>query len=807
MNAPRPEGNLMDRVGEVVRRASVLEDSGKKFDVKRFLQDVRGAVARHDLSAAETMVADAEANLTQIEARVSPSEQSEKHSFRTNVSRLRGWLFGAVRNHPFAFDLCLLTILAALVAGVLAWFQVQSYLAFRAYSLDLSDYNQALFTTAHSHQILYFTVFFPGGPGGMLSFHFSPFLFAVVPIYFFWSTIPALIVIKQVALALGALPAYGLAKAKLGSRKWAWLVGLVYLTTPLMTGIDWVSFDPEVFLPVTLLSAFYFLEIRRFQWFMVSCIVALSVMETVAFFLAIFSVIAFLASWYPYPQHREVGPRRLRKFAFWGLVASVASLGLSYLFLSVISNGGAFGSGYAQNFAVLGATSIPNVPLRALLHPTAATAAMSFDGNSKLLYVLLLFGCVAFLSLFGELKYLIPALGWMGLSMLANNPIYFAMDNHYVAYPLPFLIAGAISGIQRILRYGPLVVKRLSPVVKFQSHWKPRWNAYAIGSVLVAAVLITVAVASPLSSQPLGGLAGKPHAFITPDSHDAFLTGVISLIPSSASVLTTARLFPAVSSRMEAFVEPDDEPFLVNWSKSAPNGTSPGAWAFRGVTNWYLNMSQYVLLDFTLDSKAANSVLYFGNLSPFGVRVAAYGVYLYERDWKVGPQLWVPQTIVLPANHMVNLHNSSLSYSNTSQYGPSLYHPASGHKGNPLFSARQIVGLLPGDYKATFWWKIMAGQTGAQVSLSIAEYPALFNVSSTFNTSTQIHYGITQVIGSYSPLIPTFFQNGSKHTTVGNTTVPFQLATPGNLSMTVYEQTANMSLVLFAVVLTQTSPT
>jgi hypothetical protein len=218
-------------------------------------------------------------------------------------------------------------------------------------------------------------------------------------------------------------------------------------------------------------------------------------------------------------------------------------------------------------------------------------------------------------------------------------------------------------------------------------------------------------------------------------------------------------------------------------------------------------MSQYVLLDFQLDSKAANSVLYFGNLSAFGVRVAENGVYLYERGWNARPQWWLPETIVLPADQLFRYHNSTLSTQNTSQYGPSLYHSPVVVKGLSIFSTREIVGLLPGDYNATFWWEVMAKKPGTQVNVSIVENPVLFNITPIFSTSTQVHYAITQAMGSSSALVPSYLQPPSTGPeTLGNLTVPFQLVTPGEVSMVVYEQSARMSLVLFAIVLTQTSP-
>ncbi|MGP8075786.1 MAG: DUF2079 domain-containing protein [Thermoplasmata archaeon] len=761
-----------------MRRAGTLGESAKSFDSVGFLQQVQEAIGRNDFLTAESLLATAETKLLEIESGSSTSPTAiEERDAKPDSRPFPKRLADAIQKHSFAFDLILLTTVGLIEAGVLAWIQLQDYLSYNVLP-DSATFNQVLFSTTHSSSFLHYTSNLPGGNNGQyLSVHFTPFLFALVPIYYFFTGIPTLLVIKQVALALGVLPAYALARFKLGSRQWAWLVAVVYLSTPLITGMDWANFDMESFLPVTLLTTFYFFETGRFRWFIVACIVSLSVIESVAPMIAIFAVVALVVTLFPRARRSEEGNRQIRKFAGWALVAAVVSFGIAYIFLTVLfpsPGGGSLGSSFAANFSVLGAKSIPDIPLRVVLHPGSAGAAISFDGNMKLVYILLLFGCVGFLPFFGELRYLVPVLGWIGISVLSNGPFYFAFSGHTLAYPAPFLIAGSVTGIQRILRYGPRIMPRLTAIRKILPRWKSPWNPYAVGSVLVAGLLVTVAVSSPWDSQPLGVPTGYPKGFDVPSAEDGYLSKVISFLPPSASVLTTRAIFPMVSSHPAAFVEPiGSAGFLPNWTGNNP-GNVGGNLAYTRVTHWYLNMSQFVLLDFKLDQTAAISVLYFGsNLTGYGVRASDVGAVLYERGWTGAPQLWVPER----AHVLVHENTTNVL----------------------AYTTAGLTGLPTGLYAATLWWDVNASASNGTVTATVKEIPSWFNTTSRYDTPSLYKYNLNLKTSGQLGLL-----NRSTLPAVG--TMLFQVSFAGSISFAITDHPKGVTPVLYAVVLTQVMP-
>ncbi len=766
----------MHRVRDVVRRAALLGNSFGELDLDQVLKDVREALARRDTPAAETILARAESELELIEAKVSPVTQSSQTWLRRKIATARQRLSQAIRKHPFATDLVALGIIALLWAAILVGIQLLSYGSFRLLN-DIAAFNQVLYTTSHSQSLLFYSKDLPGGNNGQFfSVHFAPFLFVLVPFYYLFPGIPTLLVIKQVALGLGALPAYALGRAKLGSRAWGWLIAGVYLVTPLITGLDWANFDMESFMPVALLSTFYFFEVGRLRWFIVSLVVSLSLIESVAPLLALFAVVVLVGTVVPLSQRDLPRNRAVRKFASAALVASVVSLGLSYLFLTVVfrsPGGGSLGSGFSESFSILGASSIPDIPLRVLFHPGNAIAAVVFDGNAKLLYVLLLFGCLAFMPLFGELKYLFPALGWIcGIAILANGSVYYAFSDHTLAYPAPFLIAGAVSGVRRAQSLGSRATKRLGLVTLTRSRWKSRWNSYAIGSILVAGLVVTVAVSSPWNTSPLGVPSGYPSGFEVPSIQDNDLTRVLTYLPSSASVLTTSVIFGAVSARKAAYLEPGSGvAFLLNWTNY--DATAGGALAFHRVTQWYLNMSQYVVLDFQLDQASALAVLYFGNnLTGYGVVAADQGAILYERGWTSAPELWSPETTTLAARQ---------SSSNASVYTTKAYH-----------------GLPVGAFTATFWWTENTTASGGSVKVAVKEVPVAVDPEVKYQTSAAAKYAVVlNLTGGPAST------NRSSVPATGF--VVLQLGFPLSVSFTITES-QSIAPALLGVVITPTMP-
>jgi uncharacterized membrane protein len=362
----------------------------------------------------------------------------------TLLQRLGRWV-------PVPSPAVAILILAAVAeTAVLSWAQYQNYLSFLSTQGDLGDYNQMFYTASHGQGFFYYTTNIPGGGSGTLwSTHFAPLLVVILPFYALVPQPITLIVIKQFALALGAIPIYGIARTYLG-RTWpALLMGFLYLLSPLTMATDWNSFDPEAFIPLTVLVALYFLARARLGWFLLAWAIALSTIESTPAILVLFASTALVATflWPRLAGGLYWDAYRLRRPLFLGLILAGAWLGLAYLVLHVEGpRGGGFGDAYAIRFTVLGANSLPDVIPHALTHPGAAGAALQFGLGQKLLFAAILLSAAGGLTVFGGVRYVVPVLAYLVLAFLSNNPSLYVLGTQYVGMISPFLFVGAIEG-------------------------------------------------------------------------------------------------------------------------------------------------------------------------------------------------------------------------------------------------------------------------------------------------------------------------------------------------------------------------
>ena len=230
----------------------------------------------------------------------------------------------------------------------------------------------------------------------------------------------------------------------------------------------------------------------------------LAVIETIAPFLLVFAAIGLAAALYGRQRLGAEAFRAELRLNGAALVSAAAWLGLSVaVTYSVSSTGGTFGPGYGGAWSILGAPSILSVYPKALLSPGSAVAALAHDGGLKALYVVAIYGGLAFLPFFGKVRYQLPALGWIGLAVLSNHVGYYVVNDQYFAYMLPFLFPAAITGVGWLRRADvrPLERGLRSPT---------------IGGLLVASVVVTSLVISPFLVYPVDSFNAVPHGLPGP---------------------------------------------------------------------------------------------------------------------------------------------------------------------------------------------------------------------------------------------------------------------------------------------------
>lgn len=137
---------------------------------------------------------------------------------------------------------------------------------FKTYAWDLGIITQSLWTTINSGKILYSTLEVPyGNPSGnFLGVHFSPILFLILPIYALYQSPETLLIFQSFILALAALPLCWIARDKIGKKLYALAFATAYLLNPALHGVNTFDFHLEIFTPLFILLAFYYIE--KNQW-------------------------------------------------------------------------------------------------------------------------------------------------------------------------------------------------------------------------------------------------------------------------------------------------------------------------------------------------------------------------------------------------------------------------------------------------------------------------------------------------------------------------------------------------------------
>ena len=714
-----------------------------------------------------------------------------------------------VSSRPVLWTGLALLLVAGVYTAVLGWVLVQRYLAFQTWAWDLGIYNQAIYSTLFAHRLFYYTADLPAvpngsfNPGSLLTVHFSPFLFTLIPFYALAPGPATILVFQTAALASGVLPVYLLGRLLKLPNPLAITAGGAYLLSPVLMGIGWYDFHAEALLPATVLWTIYFYYAKR-PWAFGACLlISLTVIESIAPFLFLFAVGGLLAWGYGILRQSARVDSKEQLMLTFGAVVSVGWIGVVLLCSTLLfgATPGDLGQAYALDYATLG----PNLTLftaipYALVHPVNAIVAASFEAPQKLAYVLVLLGSLAFLPLLGPKRLLLPAFAWIALAVLSNATGFYEFGIQFAAYPYPFLAAGSVFGLSRVWSWHLRDLEQQADRPASRSRlarrvWRQVRSPYtAVGGVAVALV-VTSALISPLNAQPMWSDNALAHGIPSITPEDAALHAVIEMIPAQASVLTVSAIFPEVSSRVDAYVLPTSSHFR------------PG-FTFLEALDGYLNSSEYVLLDFPVDYFDSAVLIRYANLSGFGILAEDAGAVLYERGWVGPPQLWVPVSTTYPGEDLIVAPISatelrdSAGGARTGSTGP----PPLG--GTLLWTGPYDYDLPPGNYSATFWYSFHTNSSGIQMLIEVNDNPVQVAMFPYDQTSSGQNYGFEFSNGNRNAVNSTEVDSpaNQSYSVTTNTTLDFSWPYLGIWSVAGWEYNATLSWRLYSVTLHQLSP-
>jgi uncharacterized membrane protein len=423
------------------------------------------------------------------------------------------------------------------VAAYAFGFSALSILRHRAFStgrFDLGNMVQAVWSTAHGDPLQITGL--RGDQISRLGAHFDPILGAFAPLWLVWPSPDLLLVTQAIAVALGALPVYWLARKHLGSERAGLGFALAYLLYPPTQWLTLNEFHPVALACPLLLFAFWYLDEDRLVPFAVFGLVAATTKEEVAL------VVGALGIWYAF-SHR----RRLE-----GASILVAGTAIALIAIEVViphfNRAGT--SSFFTRYSEVGSTP-GGIVHTALTDPwKMVTTAVTGRGLGYLARLVLPLG----LLVLAAPLLLVAALPELAINLLSAATTQTSIRFHYTAALIPIMVAAAVLGAARLVRNRP-------------------------GAAMpVATAAVAVGVASNYLLGPIpfwrnfpGGEQHQAYAAQV-TQHDRIAARALKLIPSSAVVSATNSLGAHLSARRRVL----SFPYIQDAQWIAADETSPG---------------------------------------------------------------------------------------------------------------------------------------------------------------------------------------------------------------------------------------
>ncbi len=363
-------------------------------------------------------------------------------SFLGNI--FRGWwivnlwvfVFGWARIIDFYFDLekfkpknvkWWLWGFAVFYVGFFVAHGIYLHKEFGTVGCDFGIYDQSLWQMAYNGSFLNTVNEFNHTFGA----HMSPILVVLAPFYWLWNDAKMLLVLEVLIVALGAWPAFRIAKRNTGNDFFAMSVVVMYLLFVGNRGALSFPFHPQTLIAPLALAAFDFFEQKKWLWHGVFMILLMSAKENASNLVVMFGVIILLTR------------REYWKLGWIYILSGVTWLGVATKYLVPGFNGDNYGFFYYQ---ALGENQIEG--MRTLLQNPLYVFRVMFDNPIKvetLLSVLASGGFLMFLSPY--VLFLMPGL----IEQLTSSRSAMWVNFVYYSSSLAFgLVVAVIFGVKRL---------------------------------------------------------------------------------------------------------------------------------------------------------------------------------------------------------------------------------------------------------------------------------------------------------------------------------------------------------------------
>ncbi len=370
------------------------------------------------------------------------------------------------------------------------------YFNFLYNGIDLAIFNQVFWNSVDG-RLLDFSIH----PHSYLGDHFTPFIFLLLPLYALFRSPLILLFLQSFFLGISAWPIYLITKNAFKNYKdkflIAFLMAFFFLINPIIWNINLFEFHILPFAIFFLLFAFYFYQKRKFVYFLLFLLLALSVREDVSlavfmfgflpFFSLSFSLFSlrfpcFSSSFWSRIAVRDklrresgISPRHgdlaLAGEAIRTITARATGLfrhftrndRIKYIFVPIIlstiwffvSNKiiSSFNPDNAYKFLVyyqwIGeSNNLQELLLNILAHPIKIILHLLSFANLAVIFIFFL--SFVFLPVFSK-RYLLLALGPVAQIFLSESVSGIIYSTHYASLFIPALVISSIYGFKRFL--------------------------------------------------------------------------------------------------------------------------------------------------------------------------------------------------------------------------------------------------------------------------------------------------------------------------------------------------------------------
>jgi uncharacterized membrane protein len=368
----------------------------------------------------------------------------------------------------------------------------------------------------------------------------------IAPIYWFWNNVKALLFLHTLALGLGAVPLYKIAKEKLKNNWTPLIICFSYFMLPALhfSNLD-QGYHSESFVVPLILWAHWFLMKKEFKKFYLSIFLALMCKEEIALTIFLYGIYA------AYKYNRRAGVTVSLCAVVWMLFV------LNLVFPFFNGSEGAFYT--SRTFGSFGETT--NDKISNALNPGFIYAKLNTAENQ--VYVRKLLEPVGYLVFLEPIAFICAANLW--LNLLQDWPYAHQIQYHYVSPIIPIMYISLVEGISRFSKRRTLTGIILG--ILLISSIQGNYNFSPDESTLRNA------------ERPVNEIMNFDK--VSQDKQEVLK--MLALIPGNASVSAIYNIVPQISHREKIYMFPN--PFRVSYFGVEDRAVPPD------------NYTDYVFLD------------------------------------------------------------------------------------------------------------------------------------------------------------------------------------------------------------------